>query len=160
MFAGIKGSHFIIPQLYKEEPPYSEGGFPEEIDYQPEYDQVRTITMDETPIYIYSNVPSLYHDLIPFDILASHTPPLLPHHSNAIASAGLYHLIAQSPHILSLSGHIYKPYTHIETLDWPNKPHHPQTTFVYLGSLRNRKVGLITLHSSKSVDVEMLTLTD
>ncbi len=56
--------------------------------------------------------------------------------------------------------HELAAYTHIEILDWPNRPHQPPTTFVYLGSLRNRKVGLITIHSAKSVDVEMLTLND
>ena len=161
-FSGIGGSHFIIPQLRKQTLPFLEGSFPEPIDTPTQFSHVRTIVNGEFPQYIYSSVQLMYQDLFPCDILISHTPPLFPDKGNyRFASAGLYQLIAQHQPLLSISGHDHQPKVRIESISWPNGEKQKHTTFVYLGSLDNGKVGLIQLSKDeKHVDAEMRSLID
>lgn len=161
-FAGIGGSHFIVPQLVNNTLPFLEGIFPAVIDIGPNLEHVRTLTRNGVTQYIYSGVHIQYQDLFPCDVLVSHTPPMLPSNGNyQMASVGLYQLISCYKPLLSISGHVHTPDTHVEVLEWSRGASQAKTTLLHLGSLDGGKVGLVEFsRSEKCLErIEMVHLS-
>ena len=154
---GIGGSHKVTPQLLYKTLPFPEGYFPDLIDEFPDLEYLRKINNPRAP-YVYSSVHKLYDTVFPCDILVSHTPPLLPNSQNYYqASAGLYRLIEQYKPLVSVSAHIHTPKKHVEEISWCNSK---KTILFNVGSLDDKKIGLITLSRQKKkvVALEMISI--
>ena len=162
VFGGIGGSHMVPPQLLKLTIPFIERGFSQEI-YDKGFKLTRKISSDNTSIFLYSNVPKMYQDAFPCDILITHTPPLLLNDKEYnISSSGIYELISRYKPMLCISGHIHNPKKPVRTASWIEEPKQTvkETTLISLGSIDNKTFFLIELNrnNKKIEEIEKISI--